>query len=55
MKVRAFIKFRRLLAAGRACSRNGGTLYAKESPAANNSQQEKDRKTQEKMERWSER
>lgn len=49
MKVTAFIKFRRLLSVGRACSWNGGTLYAKENPAANNSQQEKSRKTKEKM------
>lgn len=55
MKVTAFIKFRRLLAVGKACSRNGGTLYAKESLAANNSQQEKGRKILEKMGRWSER
>jgi hypothetical protein len=45
MKVTAFIKFRRLLALGRACSRNIGTLYAKENPAANNSQQENCKKT----------
>jgi len=49
MKVTAFIKCRRLVEVGGACSRNGGTLCVKESPAANNSQQEKCRKTQEKM------
>jgi hypothetical protein len=55
MKITAFIKCRRLLAVGRACRWNGGKLYAKESPAADNSQQEKGRKTQEKMGRWSDR
>jgi len=55
MNVTAFIKFIRLLAVGKACSRNGGTLCAEESPAANNSQQEEGRKPQVKVGRWSER
>jgi hypothetical protein len=34
---------------GQACNQNGGTSYTKESPATNNLQQEKGRRTQEKL------
>ena len=44
-----------MITVGRACNQNGGTFYGKGSPATNNSQQEKGRKTQEKLGRWSER
>ena len=43
------------IAVGRACNQNGGASYTKESPATSNPMQEMDRKTQETMERWSER
>jgi len=40
---------------GRANNPNGGTLYTKESPATNKSQQKKGGKAPEKMGRWSDR
>jgi len=39
----------------RAYNQNGGTLYGEGGPTTNNSQQEKGRKTQGKVGRWSER
>jgi len=46
---------RSVYSVGRASNPNGGTLYTKESPATNNSQQRNDGKTTEKTGRWNNR
>ena len=42
-------------AEGKTCNQHVGKLCTKASPATNNSQQEKSRRTKEKMGRWNER